>query len=203
MLEGVVEVRRPGFEIHGHGIGVGYGSVEDDVTRLRHDRIVVVRVEPVPSPLLKAAAVAQALARCVKALNGGEGIGRIDPSRAGLGEQLGVILGIEVVDIDFEAANIDEVFRTKLRSVQQPAEVEEVGAVELVQEEVRVADVLVVFELEGVDGRSALEGLAIGLALFVAGHSCKGQRPDVPLSADAEKALVPLPEADEARVGQL
>ena len=76
------------------------------------------------------------------------------------------------------------------------------GAVELVQEEIRVADVLVVFELERVDGRSALEGLAVGLTLFVASHSCKGQRADVPLSADAEEALAFLPEADETGIGQ-
>ena len=48
-----------------------------------------------------------------------------------------------------------------------------------------------------------LKGLAVGLALFVAGYGRKGQRPDVPFSADTEKALVFLPEADEARVGQL
>ena len=201
MLEGAVEVRRVGFEMHGHGIGIGYGSVEDDITRLGHDLIVFVRVEPMPGSLLEATAVAQAIARRVKALDGGEGVGRIDPSNAGLGEQFGVISRIEVVDIDFEATDIDEVFRAKLRSVQQPAEVGKVGAVEFVQEEIRVADVLVVFELERVDGRSALKGLAVGLALFVASHGRKGQRTDVPLSADAKEALVLLPEADEASIG--
>ena len=86
VLEGAVEVWGAGFEMHGHGIRVGYGSVEDDITGLGYDRIVVVRVEPVPSALLKAAAVVQAIARRVKALDGREGVGRIDPSRAGLGE---------------------------------------------------------------------------------------------------------------------
>ena len=125
-----------------------------------------------------------------------------DPSRAGLGEQLGVIPRIEVVDIDFEAADIDGVFRAKLRSFRQTAEVEEVGAVELVQEEIRVADVLVVFELERVDGRSALEGLAVGLTLFVAGYVVKASGPMCPLARMPKRPLFLLPEADETGIGQ-
>ena len=101
------------------------GEKAPDVVGLGDDGVVVVGIQSVPSSLLETTAILQTAAHRVETLNftGAQGVGGIDPSDAGLGEKLGIVVGVEVVDINFETVDIDEILGAELRPFEQLAEV--------------------------------------------------------------------------------
>ena len=158
-----------------------------------------------PSPLLETAAVLQSAAGRVETLDlaGTQRVGSVDPGDTGFGKKLSVIVGVEIVDIDFEAVYIDKVLGTELGPFEQLAEIGQVRAVELVQKEISIGNILMVLDLQGVDRGPALEALAVALALLMTCDGSKSERSEMTFGADAEETLVLLPKTDKTRIGQL
>ena len=158
-----------------------------------------------PGPLLETAAVLQSAAGRVETLDlaGTQRVGSVDPGDTGFGKKLGVIVGVEIVDIDFEAVYIDKVLGTELGPFEQLAKIGQVRAVELVQKEIGIGNILVVLDLQGVDRGPALEALAVALALLMTCNGSKSKRAEMTFGADAEEPLVLLPKTDKTRIGQL
>ena len=158
-----------------------------------------------PGPLLETAAVLQSAAGRVETLDlaGTQRVGSVDPGDTGFGKKLSVIVGVEIVDIDFEAFYIDKVLGTELGPFEQLAEIGQVRAVELVQKEISIGNILMVLDLQGVDRGPALEALAVALALLMTCDGSKSERSEMTFGADAEETLVLLPKTDKTRIGQL
>ena len=122
-------------------------------------------------------------------------------ARPGTRQLGGVVVDVEVVDVDLQGALVDGILGLEAGGGDLGV-VREILLVDGVEIEHPVAHVLVVADLGGVDLGAAAEALAVGLALLVTGDGGEAEGAQAALGADAEQSLVLLVEADEARVRQ-
>ena len=194
---------------HGQGVAVLYGAVEDDEAELADKVVVVVGIEPVPGSLFAAPGAVDGTGgvEAFDARASGRGQLRVlgvDGRHSLPGQQLGVVVGVEVVYVDFEAALVDDVGLHEAARLGggEFAVVAEPVTVAHTQEEVGVADVVVVPHGKRVDLRPAPEGAPVALAFLMAGDGRERHRPQAPLGANSEQTLVLLVEGHEAGLRQ-
>ena len=112
----------------GDGQGVAFlnHAVEDDETGAEDHGVVVVRIEAVPGAAFDPSALLPEIVE-------------VRPGHPLLGQKLGIVVGVEIVDVDLQAVGVDDVLVANLLALHQAAVVGQIVAVELVEEKIGVA----------------------------------------------------------------